>query len=80
MGIVRRILVTGASGNIGGEVVTQLRAAGLPVRALSRNPQSSNLPVGTDVVRGDLTAPDTLDRALDDVAGVLELAPPPREK
>jgi nucleoside-diphosphate-sugar epimerase len=30
------ILVTGASGNIGGEVVAQLRAAGLPVRALSR--------------------------------------------
>jgi len=71
MGIERRILVTGASGNIGGEVVTQLRDAGLPVRALSRNPQSSNLPVGTDVVRGDLTAPDTLDRALDDVAAVL---------
>jgi uncharacterized protein YbjT (DUF2867 family) len=71
MGIERRILVTGASGNIGGEVVAQLRAAGLPVRALSRHPQSSNLPVGTDVVRGDLTAPDTLDRALDDVDGVL---------
>ena len=66
----RRILVTGASGNIGREVVAQLRAAGLPVRALSRTPQSSTLPVGTDVVRGDLTAPETLDRALDNVATV----------
>ena len=57
-----RILVTGASGNIGGgrHAATCRR---VPVRALSRNPQSGNLPVGIDVVRGDLTAPDTLDRA-----------------
>ncbi len=68
---MQRILVTGASGNIGGEVVAQLRAAGLPVRALSRNPQLSSLPVAIDVARGDLTAPDTLDRALDDVDAVL---------
>ncbi len=65
-----RILVTGASGNIGREVVAQLRASGLPVRALSRNPQSGNLPYGVDVVRGDLVVPETLDRALDDVDAV----------
>jgi uncharacterized protein YbjT (DUF2867 family) len=65
-----RILVTGASGNIGREVVAQLQAADLPVRALSRNPQSSTLADGTDVVAGDLTAPDTFDRALDDVTAV----------
>src|SRR5437867_12581862 len=70
MGIAPRILVTGASGNIGREVVAQLCAADLPVRALSRNPQSGNLPQGVEVVRGDLTAPETLDRALDDVAAV----------
>jgi uncharacterized protein YbjT (DUF2867 family) len=67
---VTRILVTGASGNIGREVVVQLRAAGLPVRALSRNPQSGNLPGSIDVVRGDLAMPETLDRALDDVDAV----------
>ncbi|MGH9146848.1 MAG: SDR family oxidoreductase, partial [Vicinamibacterales bacterium] len=65
-----RILVTGASGNIGREVVAQLRAADLPVRALSRNPQSVNLPDGVDVVRGDLGMPETLDRALDDIDAV----------
>jgi uncharacterized protein YbjT (DUF2867 family) len=65
-----RILVTGASGHIGREVVAQLRAARLPVRALSRDPQSANLPEDVEVVLGDLTAPDTLDRALDDVTAV----------
>jgi uncharacterized protein YbjT (DUF2867 family) len=64
---VPRILVSGASGNIGREVVAQLRAADLPVRALSRNPQSGNRPDGVEVVRGDLAVPETLDRALDDV-------------
>jgi uncharacterized protein YbjT (DUF2867 family) len=67
MSLVPRILVIGASGNIGREVVAQLRAADLPVRALSRNPQSGNLPDGVDVARGDLAVPETLDRALDDV-------------
>jgi uncharacterized protein YbjT (DUF2867 family) len=65
MGIGPRILVTGATGNIGREVVAQLRAGNFAVRALSRNPSAANLPDGVDVVPGDLTAPDTLDRALD---------------
>jgi len=65
-----RILVTGATGHIGREVVAELRAAGVPLRALTRNPQAAALPDGVDVVRGDLTVPDTLDRPLDDVAAV----------
>jgi uncharacterized protein YbjT (DUF2867 family) len=64
------ILVTGATGNIGREVVVQLRAAGRPVRALSRKPQRHNLPDDVDMARGDLTAPESLDQALDEVAAV----------
>jgi uncharacterized protein YbjT (DUF2867 family) len=70
MGIAPRILVTGATGNIGREVVAQLRAAGCPVRALSRKPPQANLPDDVDVARADLMAPETLDRALDHVAAV----------
>ncbi len=65
-----RILVTGASGQIGRELVAQLSEAGLPVRALSRNPQTAGLPAAVEVVGGDLSAPDTLDDALDDVGAV----------
>ncbi|HEX7797524.1 MAG TPA: NAD(P)H-binding protein [Vicinamibacterales bacterium] len=70
MGVAPRILVTGASGQIGREVVAQLSAAGLPVRALSRKPQMAVFPDGVEVVGGDLTAPEMLDDALRNVAAV----------
>jgi uncharacterized protein YbjT (DUF2867 family) len=70
VGVASRILVTGASGQIGREVVAQLSAAGLPVRALSRKPQTAGFPDGVEVVGGDLTAPETLDDALRDVGAV----------
>ena len=67
---MKRILVTGATGNVGREVVAQLRAAGCRVRAMTRTPQHANMPGDVDVVAGDLTAPDTLDAALDEVDAV----------
>lgn len=68
--MTRRILITGATGQIGREVVTQLHAAGLPVRALSRTPQTASLPATVEVVGGDLSVPETLDEALEDVGAV----------
>ncbi|RVX46516.1 uncharacterized protein YbjT (DUF2867 family) [Nonomuraea polychroma] len=68
-----KILVTGATGNVGRHVVSQLGEAGLEVRALVRDPERSRLPVET--VRGDLTAAETLEPALRDVESVFLLWP-----
>jgi len=67
MAVVNRILVTGATGTIGSQVVSQLLAAEVPVRALVRNPQAAALPPQVEVAPGDFTAPDTLDRCLDGI-------------
>jgi uncharacterized protein YbjT (DUF2867 family) len=62
------ILVTGATGNVGRAVLTQLIAAGEPVRAFSRRPAA--LPAGVEAYAGDLSTGDGLAAALDGVAGV----------
>ncbi|MER6346528.1 NAD(P)H-binding protein [Streptomyces sp. NPDC001595] len=63
------ILVTGATGNVGGEVVQALARAAEPVRALVRRP--ADLPA--EQVVGDLDHPDSLAPALDGVRGVFLL-------
>jgi uncharacterized protein YbjT (DUF2867 family) len=57
------IVVTGATGNVGNQVARILAHSGEYVRALVRNPDQSNFPSGVDVVRGDFTDPQTLERA-----------------
>ena len=66
------ILVTGATGNVGGEVVGALLAAGEPVRALARTAAVS-MPAGVEAVPGDLDRPETLAAALDGVDAVFLL-------
>jgi uncharacterized protein YbjT (DUF2867 family) len=56
------ILVTGATGTIGSEVVRILAERGEPVRAMTRNPDGANLPA--EVVRGEFDDRDSLDGAL----------------
>lgn len=68
------ILVTGATGTVGSEVVKQLVAAGQKVRALVRDPKKANFGAGVEVVAGDLTKPETLGAALAGVEKVFALS------
>lgn len=63
------ILVTGATGKVGGEVARRLVAAKRPVRALVRRADAA-LPVGVEVVVGTLDDRAALDRACAGVVGV----------
>ena len=67
------ILVTGATGNVGGEVIRQLNAAGQPVRALVRDRSASRLPPGVETAAGDLNEPDSLRDALNGARAVFLL-------
>lgn len=70
-----KILVTGATGNVGRMVVNHLRARGADdVRALTTNPARAKLPDGVEVAVGYLWEPETLPAAF---AGVdrMYLAP-----
>lgn len=62
------ILVTGATGTIGRNVIDQLVQRGASVRALVRNPAKADFPAGVDVVQGDLLDPDALRPAFDGVS------------
>ncbi len=76
--LMSRILIIGGTGNVGRHVVSQLAATGARFRAMTRNPDSLRLPREVDVVRGDLTVPETLDRCLQDIDTVflVWVAPP----
>lgn len=75
---MNRILVIGATGRTGRQVVSQLPRTAVRIRAMARNPQTAGLPAHVDVVRGDLTLPETLDECLDGIDAVFLVwtAPP----
>src|SRR5258708_6945509 len=64
------ILVTGATGNVGREVVRLLVAGGEQVEAVTRHPATSASPAGA-VVEGDPTRPQTLKSALSGVEAIM---------
>jgi len=73
-----RILVTGATGNVGRLVVDHLLAAGATqVRALTANPAKAALPAGVEVVDGYLGRLETMPAALEGVDRMY-LAPLPQ--
>lgn len=57
------IVVTGATGGVGAEVVRQLAGTGRPVRALSRRPETLDVPPGVETGRADLADADSLAKA-----------------
>lgn len=69
------ILVTGATGNVGGQVAAQLAEAGAPVRALVRDPAKARLPGGVEAVAGDLGDTASLRAALGGVGSVFLMWP-----
>ena len=54
------ILVTGATGNVGGELARALAGGGQPVRALTRDDKPRDFPPGVQQVAGDLNKPESM--------------------
>ncbi len=69
------ILVTGATGNVGSQVVEQLSSMGAPVRAFVHDPEkAANVrEVGVEIAEGDFERSETLDAALEGVDRVFLL-------
>ncbi|SNX63643.1 uncharacterized protein YbjT [Streptomyces sp. TLI_55] len=70
------ILVTGGTGTLGGHAVPLLRAAGRPVRVLTRREREGA--DGIEYVTGDLMTGEGIDAALAGVETVLHLAGGPK--
>lgn len=61
------VLVIGGTGTVGRQVLSRLAATGAQVRALARNSGVAQLLSQVEVVRGDLTLPETLNACLDGI-------------
>jgi uncharacterized protein YbjT (DUF2867 family) len=71
------ILITGASGNVGREVLKQIAQTGVPVRAAFQSVGKAAIaPSGVEIVTMDYNHPDTVRAALKDVERVFLVGPP----
>ncbi|HEX6525173.1 MAG TPA: NAD(P)H-binding protein [Streptosporangiaceae bacterium] len=70
------ILVTGATGTIGSEVLRLLAARGQAVRAMTRNPAQVTTTSGVEVVRADFDDYASLQEAVTEVQSVFLLTAP----
>lgn len=63
----KMIVITGTTGQVGGEVLRRLAQIDIPVRALVRDPAKAEAArrSGVETVKGDFAEPETLDRALE---------------
>lgn len=76
------IVVTGASGFVGQHLVSALRERGEQVRAFVRSPQKAERlkKIGCEIVTGDVTAPESIERALHGSRAVFHLVGLRRER
>jgi dihydroflavonol-4-reductase len=76
---MRRVLVTGANGHVGYNLVKLLAASGYPVRATVRDPNDAEKTrplreLGVELVSADLMKPETLTPAMEGVDGLFQVA------
>lgn len=69
------ILLTGATGYIGGRLLPRLLESGYRVRCMVRTPEHlhDRIPEGVEVVKGDVLDPDTLNGVMDGVTAAYYL-------
>jgi uncharacterized protein YbjT (DUF2867 family) len=71
------ILITGASGNVGQQVLKQIAATGTRVRAAFQSAsKAAGAPSGVEIVTMDYNRPQTLQAALKGVERVFLVGPP----
>ena len=70
------ILITGASGNVGKEVLKQIAQTGPQVRAAFQSVNKAAAPSGVEIVTVDYNQPETLRTALKGVERVFLVGPP----
>ncbi|MBB4576948.1 SDR family oxidoreductase [Rhizobium lentis] len=68
------ILVTGATGNVGRQIVEHLVKRGVDVRALVREPSKAQFPAEVSVVKGDFLNVDSLRNAMSGVSTLFLLS------
>ncbi|MEJ2157757.1 MAG: SDR family oxidoreductase [Desulfobacteraceae bacterium] len=72
----KKILVTGANGNLGGAVVKSLDRGATTVIAAGTQPENMKMPTGMAVRKIDYGQPEAVSAALKDIDGLFLVAPP----
>ncbi|MGO9239986.1 MAG: NAD-dependent epimerase/dehydratase family protein [Bryobacteraceae bacterium] len=71
---MKRVLVNGAGGFIGGQLVKRLKAEGHWVRAVDLKPHDFAVPPADEFILGDLRDPSVVRRAVQEIEDVYQLA------
>lgn len=74
--MIKNVLVTGVTGNLGSQVLEQLSGKGIQTKAAVRNPGMYSSPDGVEAVHFDFDKPDTFNTALSNSEGLFLVAPP----